>query len=85
MDNIGVYAIYDSKGESYSNLLLFANEALAVRSFKDSVNNVESVMFNNPEDFTLFHVGTWDMGNGKLVGCDKSSVKNGVEVKLEVK
>lgn len=81
MDKVYCYSIYDCKADGFSNILVFQNEALALRAFKSSVNNPESVMFNNPEDFTLFLIGEFEMHSGKLSGCDKVAISTGVQIK----
>lgn len=75
-----VFAIYDVKAETYSQILVFPQEALAIRSFKNSVNSAESIMNGNAEDFSLFLVGHWDYVTGKLSGCDHVEVCKGIDV-----
>lgn len=84
VDKVYCYSIYDCKADAFSNILVFQNEALALRAFRNSVMSPDSVMFNNPEDFTLFMIGEFDMQDGKLSGCDKIAVQTGVQIKASV-
>lgn len=61
-----VYSIYDAKAENYSPTFTASNNADAVRAFERDVNsdNPQSMLCSNPEDFTLFHLGSWDSESG---------------------
>lgn len=38
----------------------------AIRSFGDEINRVEGEMYKHPDDFDLFHLGTWDDNTGEF-------------------
>ena len=57
-----IYVIRDYK-VGYTNLVLDLNDAVAVRGFK-SVLTPDSLQYNNPKDFALFKVGTFDTETG---------------------
>lgn len=61
-----VCAIYDSKARAFLFPMFFGHVDLAKRSFSDAANKPEHGFSNNPEDFTLFHLGEWDDGTGKF-------------------
>lgn len=46
----------------------FAAQSLgqAIRSFRDITNDPQSDIHKHPEDYELYHVGTFDDDNGKL-------------------
>ena len=61
------YAIYDNLGNKYNVPVLFDNEPMAVRWFSGVVNEKQNdVIFNNPGDFELHKLGTFDDATGEL-------------------
>lgn len=85
MLNQGIYSIFDSKAEAYSQPFFAPNDAVARRIFENSVNKDETVqLFHHPEDFTLFRIGDWDAVAGSISGFDAPrAVARGVDVKKE--
>lgn len=55
-----LFAIYDSKAESFTNPVYLNSTGLAVRTFSDSVQDPESQFAKHPADYTLFELGTYD-------------------------
>lgn len=56
-----IFVIRDSKSNSYGNPMFLQTPGTAIRSLSDEVNkNKESMVYNHPEDFELFHLGEWD-------------------------
>ena len=55
-----IFAIYDSKAESFTNPVYLNSTGLAVRTFSDSVQDPESQFAKHPADYTLFELGTYD-------------------------
>jgi hypothetical protein len=55
-----LFAIYDSKAESFTNPVYLSSTGLAVRTFSDSVQDPESQFAKHPADYTLFELGTYD-------------------------
>jgi hypothetical protein len=68
-ENVGltknVYAIYDSKGEIYMDPVLGMNNATVLRSLQAAVNDPNHDFHKFAEDFTLFHIGTWNDKKGE--------------------
>lgn len=79
-----VYSVYDSKAESFSSPIFLPNDAMAQRSFADSVNSPGSPVGKHPEDYILFLIGEWDAIEGKLSGMAPVSVCNAIQL-VEVK
>lgn len=77
-------SIYDAKAEVWTTPIFFQATGQAVRSFSDSIQNPESEFAKHPDDYTLFHLGEFDVRTGQLellkapvsLGC-------GVNFKLE--
>lgn len=60
-------SIYDSKARAFISPWFAINLQVAARSFADVVNNPAQVIHNNPEDFTLYHLGTFDDADASIV------------------
>jgi len=69
-----IFAIYDSKAESFTNPVYLNSTGLAVRTFSDSVQDPESPFSKHPADYTLFELGTYDDNTAefKLLPTPKS-------------
>ena len=63
---LNIYVIHDQKAESYMQPFYQVNHAVAVRSVAASFRDPNSAIASNPEDFTLFCVGTYDDGTGSF-------------------
>lgn len=63
---IGVYSVFDSKAEVFSQPMFMGNRGQAIRSFQDEINrdNKESLLHKHPADFSLFEIGFWDNEKG---------------------
>lgn len=59
-----VCAAYDKKARAYLTPFYVTHQDVAVRAFKDAVMNVESAVGRNPEDFSLWNLGTFDDDKG---------------------
>lgn len=61
-----VYAIRDSKAETFGqNLMLFRNNGEAIRSVEQAME-AEGVLKKYPEDFALFCLGEYNQEKGEL-------------------
>jgi len=61
-----MYSIFDSKAEIYKTPFEQVNNAEAMRTFHDLVNDKNTIISKHPEDYDLYNIGTWDNENGKL-------------------
>lgn len=55
-----VIVIFDTKALVYSKPLYFPSLAAAIRSFEDAVNTDTSDYAKHPEDYIMFHIGTYE-------------------------
>lgn len=62
----GIYAIRDSKTEAFSTPFFSFNNATAIRSFTDAVNDPNTNLNKHSEDFAIFHIADWDDITGEL-------------------
>jgi hypothetical protein len=59
------YTIYDSALEAYHQDYSLENDAIALRQFADMANE-ETQIAKNPEDYSLFRIGTFETTTGEL-------------------
>ncbi|QXP08088.1 MAG: nonstructural protein [Arizlama microvirus] len=69
--NLKSFTILDTKAGLYMAPYFASNEALGIRTFKDLLNNPQSILAKHPEDFALYYNGeynsqTAELTNGKL-------------------
>lgn len=55
-----VFAIYDQKANAYLTPFFLPTAAMAVRVFSDCVNSDDHQFGKHPNDYTLWHLGTFD-------------------------
>lgn len=65
-----IYSVFDSKAAVYGTPFFMPNDGMAIRAFSDLVNDSKSTLWNHPEDFSLFRVGSFDDQVAKLDGAE---------------
>lgn len=65
MDNL-LFTVYDSKAANYLPPFVSRNHATALREFRDAVNQEGHAFNTHAEDFTLWHIGTFDSEKATL-------------------
>jgi len=75
-----IFAIYDSKAAQYWKPMFFDTKGIAIRSFMDSLKDTSNLITQHPEDFTLFHLGTFDTTTAKF---DQLSTPNSAGLATE--
>ncbi len=55
-----IFSVYDSKAGAFIVPFFLPNVAMAVRSIRDAGIDREHMFGRHPEDYTLYHVGTFD-------------------------
>lgn len=55
-----VFSVHDVKAGSYLPPFFVPNPPVAMRTFSNCANDKTHSFGANPEDYTLFLVGTWD-------------------------
>ncbi|AXL14708.1 nonstructural protein [Microviridae sp.] len=61
-----IYSVYDSKAESHLLPYHTINQALAVRHFQDACSDPDHSFHKHPEDYSLFHLGSYDDVSAKF-------------------
>lgn len=62
--NLAVFSIFDAKAEGFMRPFSSININTATRDFGAAVTTDETDVGKNPQDFTLFHIGTFDTLTG---------------------
>lgn len=79
-----VCGVFDSAAECFGRPFFVPSRGVAIRSFRDEVNNPESAMKAHPEDYVLYVMGSFDDSNGQFeVGVPQQLLrgKDCIEVK----
>lgn len=61
------YSVYDNKALQYHSPFFAVNDATAIRSITDAVNDPQTNLSRHPRDFSLFLVGQWDDNSGQFM------------------
>lgn len=61
-----IYAIRDYK-VGYTNLIVEDNEDVAIRSLKMALRSPDTLFYNEPKDFALFRLGTYNTETGDII------------------
>lgn len=62
-----MFTVYDSKVNAYLNPIFLRSKGEAIRVFTETVNSSDHMIAKNPEDYTLFELGSWDECSCKFV------------------
>lgn len=62
-----VFSVFDDKAEAFLPPFVLPKEAQALRLFSDCVNSESHQFGQNPADYSLFRLGTWDDSNGQYL------------------
>ena len=63
------FSIFDSKGLMYSPPFYDVTKGLAIRRFSETATDRNTSIGLHPEDFTLFHVGSFDDSNAMMTAA----------------
>lgn len=78
----GLYCVRDYK-VGYTALITDENDAVALRGFKMALSP-DTIMYNNPKDFALFKVGSFDTETGKVEPCEPVLIDEAYNILSEV-
>ena len=67
MATVEICCVRDRAIDSFGNPFAVVALGQATRSFSDEVRNPESQISRHPDDYDLYHVGSFDTSTGKLV------------------
>lgn len=66
---LNAFSVYDVKADQYSAPFFSRNDGTAAREVCEVFRNGDSPYAKFPEDYSLFHTGTFDPNQCELVGC----------------
>lgn len=61
-----LYTIYDSKAQIHNKPFHQMNRQVAIRTAKDLANDPKGEIRQNPGDYSLFFIGTYDDTNASI-------------------
>ncbi len=61
-----VYAIYDSASGLFMAPSIDLSDGAAIRSFRQALSKVDTIMGFKPDDFILYCIGHYDIETGKI-------------------
>jgi hypothetical protein len=64
--NNKIFSIYDVKAQAYINPFFLPKVAIAIRSFVDCVYDPNHQFGKNPQDYTLFTLGEFNIETGEF-------------------
>ena len=76
---VKLFAMRDTKVNTFGKLFPFQNDEEAVRAFSKAVSGGDQLMTEWPEDYTLFRVGTFDDDIGEITPEAPFRIINGLE------
>ncbi len=62
-----IFAVLDACAQRYLEPFFCPNVDVAIREFRRLANDTTCRFAIHPEDYVLYHIGTWDFETGKLV------------------
>lgn len=70
--NYTVVSVRDRAADAFGRPAFVAAEGAAIRSFQDELNRkaADNVMYEHPDDFDLFVLGSFDDSNGRFLLFD---------------
>lgn len=57
---LNMYVIFDTKAQIYNKPFYFVNQDIAIRACQDLIDAQDNDIAKNPEDFSLFCIGSYD-------------------------
>lgn len=66
-----IFTIHDITAEVHTQPFFGINDAVAVRSCANLVQNPGTTFYDNPEDFRLYHIGSFNDENCQFTQTEK--------------
>lgn len=79
-----LYSILDNVISSFSPMFQAANDQAAIREIGQAVRHGETQLSSNPEDFHVYHVGSYDHNTGALVNLENRLVAKVKDIAVAV-
>lgn len=76
MNTLNAYAVKDIQSQLFTNPYFLQNDTVALRSFETACKT-ENHQFNKyPEDFSMYHIGTYNIETGELISTTPKQISN---------
>lgn len=75
------FSVFDSKAGAFGQPFFAFNPAIAQRMVAVSVRDGESFLSKFPQDYSLYHIGSFDDSTGELAGHPPVAVCNLVSLR----
>jgi hypothetical protein len=75
-----IFAVYDSKAAYFMQPFFSRNAETALRMFREIIQDPQTQVHKFPEDYTLFHIGTYSAADGMIIPQEPRSL--GVAITL---
>jgi hypothetical protein len=66
-----IVAVRDRAIDSFGRPVFIVSLGAAVRSFIDQINDASTEFAKHPEDYDLYHLGSFDDGDGRFFQLEK--------------
>lgn len=81
-----MYTIYDNIAKAFQNPFYQLNDGSAVRMFTQAINDEDSILSKQPNDFALYYTGEFDEQSGNLLSLEMpEKIIQGSQVAIETK
>lgn len=67
-------ALYDRATEAHAPIMTVNTRAEAIRSFRQAVNDPQTPINNNPTDFELYQLGTYNDQTGVITATERELI-----------
>lgn len=78
MEN-GMYVVRDAAAKNYLAPFMAINDDVAIRQFAAAFMDHAGIMANNPGDFDLYRIGTFDQSLGELKPEERTVIARGTD------
>jgi hypothetical protein len=75
-----VVAVFDKAVQAYAKPMFVPALGAALRAFEDEVIRPDSEMGKHPEDYAMFHIGTYDDSSAELEKIEPLCIRRAHEV-----
>lgn len=75
-----MFSVFDKAVNAFLQPFFAPSIGAAIRMFTDAVGDKNSSFCSHPHDYTLFHLGDWDDGNGLTTPVDPHRLLGATEV-----
>ena len=79
MNAQNVYTVKDIKSGLFAQPHFLPSDGVAIRSFAAACEDSNTELNKYPSDFSLYHIGTYDIEKGHIQPCQPRQIANAAE------